>query len=187
MGTLSENFHREMRVMEFGCGLGGNLIAISAKIRSGVGVDLNPHYLRIARRLSSRNGKENLRFLSTRERAPMPIGEKFDLVYALGVFERLSREEVYRTLLDFHPNLVSGGKLCVYFLSNRARNSELTKRLGDGAYTFWSRDQIRDALANTGWEQSEVFPWGKGGRRTTEYDAPADVAIAIARGLDEGQ
>jgi len=104
--------------------------------------------------------------------------EKFDLVFSIGVFERMGREQVFRTLRDFHRIIVPSGRICMYFLSDRAKGSPLTQRLGDNAYVFWKREEIEAALDRTGWHQLALFPWGDGGRQAVDLEAPADVTIA---------
>ena len=43
--------HKDMSVMEFGCGPGKNLFGISDQIKTGYGIDVNSRYIKIAKNL----------------------------------------------------------------------------------------------------------------------------------------
>jgi SAM-dependent methyltransferase len=123
------------RVLEFGCGLGGNLISISPAIGEGVGLDVNKGYIRIARRISKMTRCSNLNFL-VYDGWNMPELGKFDLVYCFNVFERIPKSTVRSYLMWMRKSLGAGGKVVFFFLSTRAQGTPFTHRLGNSAYVF---------------------------------------------------
>ncbi len=154
--TLSKG--NAMRVLEFGCGIGGNLIALCNEIREGVGLDVNKGYLRIARRLAEEMGCANLRFWSY-DGQNLPGLGTFDLEFSLNVFERVPKERVRRYLRWMAGSLVKGGVMVAFFLSTDARGTAFTRRLGDSAYVFWDRAEAEAAVQESGVQVVERLPW----------------------------
>src|SRR5579859_6952403 len=56
-------FHRS-RVLEFGSGLGGNLLSIAPYVGCGVGLDVNRWFTRLAKSLQRSTAATNLQFVS---------------------------------------------------------------------------------------------------------------------------
>lgn len=52
MSIFLKYFQSDKIALEFGCGLGRNLFAISNKIKYGYGIDINPLYIRLANRIA---------------------------------------------------------------------------------------------------------------------------------------
>src|SRR5215831_17542977 len=100
MAPFADEFDGRPRVLEFGCGPGGNLLALRPRLSSGVGVDINPGYIRHARRLARRGSGPRLDFLAYDGRALPPIGPAVDRVFAFGVFERLPAAATERYVRD---------------------------------------------------------------------------------------
>jgi len=172
MTQLEHLIPPQARVLEFGCGLGGNLISLSGAIRSGLGLDVNPGYLRLAKRFSSQRGCTNLEFaLSSR---PLATQAAFapSFIFSVGVFERLPREVVREIIISLGEVLGAGGRMALYFLSPRAESSPFTSGLGDRAYVFWTNGQVREMMSATGFEIQELFPW-----RGTSYRGVRDRAF----------
>jgi len=134
------------RVLEFGSGIGGNLISIAPLIRSGLGIEINRGYIRIARRLINGLQINNLTFLDFDGQNLPYLSERPSVIFSIGVFERLVKPKAINLLEQLAALLGSNGSLAVYFLSERARDTTFTSRLGPEAYTFWSRGEIRGVL-----------------------------------------
>jgi hypothetical protein len=149
MAVLLPVMPANSRVLEFGAGLGGNLISISNEIRCGTGLDVNRGYLRIATRLARHSDVGNLTFASYDGTALPDFEGEFDFIFSLGVFERLSQSLVTTYLSSMATILCQSGRMAHYFLSDRARNSRFTKRLGDDAYTFWNPSMIAKTVADS--------------------------------------
>lgn len=150
---------RGSRVLEFGCGIGGNLIAISPRIREGVGLDVNKGYVRIARRLATRVGCDNVRFVAYDGQTLPELG-KFDLVFSLFVFERLPKESVRRYLRWMAASLAETGSMVAGFLTIEAKGSPFTRRLGDAAYVYWERAEAEKAIRELGFHEINARPDG---------------------------
>ena len=82
-------------VLEFGSGLGGNLISIHNFVERGVGVDINRFYVRKANKLAYRTRANNIKFTKYDGKAESLKGN-FDSIFSIGVFKRIPKEEVYK-------------------------------------------------------------------------------------------
>ncbi|MEM3845818.1 MAG: class I SAM-dependent methyltransferase, partial [Candidatus Parvarchaeota archaeon] len=87
MLPLLKYFNNTDRVLEFGCGIGGNLIGISDNIKEGLGIDINPLFIFQANKLKRMTGKKNIDFISY-DGKKFPMLGKFNSIYSIGVFER---------------------------------------------------------------------------------------------------
>lgn len=159
MEQLASLLTHGTRVLELGCGLGGNLLSIASLVEAGLGVDINPGYIRLARRLAAQLSIRNVEFApsnlsQTRIREFRP-----SLVLSIGVFERLAATRVRDLLRDACAALAPEGKMALYFLSNRARSSTFSRLLGDENYVFWSESDARRLLRALNLEVERVFPW----------------------------
>jgi len=144
------------RVLEFGCGLGGNLLAIAQNIQVGYGLDVNSGYLRIARRLARRFRIENVHF-SRYDGTAIPEFGLLDLVICVGVFERLPPAAVAGYIRQLMLQTAPSGRLAMCFLMDRARGTPFSKRLGDAAYHFWTRDEIESLASSLGLRIEAIF------------------------------
>lgn len=138
-------------VLEFGCGPGGNLFSIKGDIQRGVGIDINPGYIKIANKLKVSNAIRNLDFL-TYDGIHFNLPDNFapNVIFSIGVFERIPKRLVIEYIKSFKGMLQPGDGIIVYFLSERARNSIFTKRLGNQAYVFWSEREITEIFTTLG-------------------------------------
>jgi SAM-dependent methyltransferase len=178
MGSIAPYISNGARVLEYGCGLGGNLLAISPCIIQGSGVDLNPGFLRHARRLARQEGVSNISFSRITNEAETIPGQSFDFSFTIGVFERLSRRTVEEIIRRMRRAMAPRGLVALYFLSERATHTSFTEQLGDGAYVFWSDAEILEILDQNGLQLVELFPWSTGGRSAVLQDSPATMAVA---------
>ena len=150
MKPLFPYFTAQSRVIEFGCGIGINLFGIADKIKTGYGMDINAFYIRIASSLKKRYHMTNVEFLSY-DGVHFPKLPKSDVIFEKGVFERIPQNQVKKYVCELKNNYLSEtGTMIMYFLTDRARGSEFTKRLGDEAYVFWDRFQINQLLKECG-------------------------------------
>lgn len=137
-------------VMEFGCGMGGNLIYLSHEISDGVGFDINPGYLRLARKFAREQNMTNLKFLMF-DGKDLPRMQDVDIIYSLNVFERIPVPQADILLSQLRKRLKPNGVFACTFLGENARNTGFSDRLGREAYTFWTKDSIEESLERTGW------------------------------------
>lgn len=145
MSQLRLNFEG-MEVLEFGCGLGGNLLSISEEIKFGVGLDVNSLYIRQANKFRKKLGHANLNFVVYDGRS-IPALQLFDIIFSLNVFERISRNAIVSYLRQLKNLSKSECHMCLFFLGENAKGTGFTDRLGENAYTFWNVDQINDMLS----------------------------------------
>jgi cyclopropane fatty-acyl-phospholipid synthase-like methyltransferase len=146
------------KVLEYGCGLGGNLMAISDRIGSGVGVDVNGGYLRLARRLQRRVGASNLTFLPASSFGAVPA-QDFDFAFSIGLFERITKPMAIIILERISNSLRTGARAALYFLTERFRGTDFLRQLGPAAYFPWQRQEIQAALESVGLYVSEYREW----------------------------
>lgn len=157
MSIFSDFLGLDNTILEFGCGPGKNLLGIADRIKAGLGIDVNPFYIRIANKLASRYGFKNLHFL-TYDSVNFPTEiTVFDVILEKGVFERLDKSLVGYYITKLTELLKPDGVMILYFLMEKARKTEFTKRLGESAYTFWSHDEVLHLLRDAGLNISEVI------------------------------
>jgi SAM-dependent methyltransferase len=144
INSLGINFNG-VDVLEFGCGIGGNLMAISKQIRTGVGLDINRLYIWRANHLCRKLEFKNLTFIQY-DGISIPNRWSFDVIFSLNVLERISQSltiEYVHQLKDLgRPNCI----MSLFFLAETAKITGFINRLGEDAYTFWSANQIKDVL-----------------------------------------
>jgi len=150
MAVFYPYFNSTSTVLEFGCGLGKNLFGIAHKIKFGYGIDVNVFYVKIAYHLKQHYGIKNLEFISY-DGTHFPKLPKVDIILEKGVFERMPKNQVKKYIKELKYNyLTENGVAILYFLMNRAKGSEFTKRLGDEAYIFWNESEITQLLKDSG-------------------------------------
>ena len=160
MAALAAEFHSGDRVVELGCGLGGNLIALAPRISFGLGLDVNPWFLRHARRLAAHCQAPHIRFRTVppdgrfAERAP------FDVGLSIGVFERLEASTVRAHVESLASHVRPGGRVLLYFLSSAARDLPMIDRLGPEAYVFWTESDAQTLVSGvTSLSVRSCRPW----------------------------
>jgi cyclopropane fatty-acyl-phospholipid synthase-like methyltransferase len=143
--------------MEFGCGLGINSVAIAPYCTKVVGVDTSKGLLRLARSLA--RGVRNAKFLWY-DGGRFPFGsETFNFVFSVGVFERIPKSSVQYYLAEVHRVLKTDGKAFLYFLSNRATDTEFTQRLGKDSYFYYADTEAYSAVCHAGMQVVRVLYW----------------------------
>lgn len=148
----------EKKVLEFGSGLGGNLISIAKQIKSGIGIDINPLFVYRAKKLARRFNCDNLTFLSY-DGFNFPSLPKFDVIFSVNVFERIPKNVVKNLI----PMLVALGDensiFVLFFLNEYAQGTQFTELLSDNAYVYWTHDELSDLFSEYSMNV-EISPWG---------------------------
>ena len=122
-----------------------NLFGISNAIKAGYGIDINSLYIHIAKKLAKKYNFYNLYFLQYNG-IEFPDIPKIDVIFEKGVFERLNKTMVATYVKRLSEYLNKNGIIILYFLMERVKGTEFTKRLGDSAYVFWNHDEIESLL-----------------------------------------
>jgi len=148
--------NKDKTVLEFGCGPGKNLFGIANLIRMGYGIDINALYIRLAENLAKKYNFNNLKFLKY-DGLNFPDIPDVDLVFEKGVFERIDKTLVKSYIEKLRGYLNENGVMILYFLMEKARATEFTRRLGDQAYFFWEHDEIQQVLKGAGLKIKEVI------------------------------
>lgn len=149
------------RALEFGTGIGGNLIALAGRLSVGIGIDINRGYVRIAKRISKRLGVGNLSFQAY-DGGELPNLGQFDLVFSIGVFERLPKSLVRSYLVQLRRALAPGGVIALYFLGEGAKSTEFVTRLGEESYVYWQEEEVRKLTAESFGTKVRIVPFGRG-------------------------
>tara|TARA_R110002096_G_scaffold101316_5_gene224012 strand:+ start:2989 stop:3681 length:693 start_codon:yes stop_codon:yes gene_type:complete len=157
MQLIRSVFREDDVVVEFGCGLGGNMIANAGSVQEIVGIDINPYYLRHARRLS--RSYPNCRF-ELYEGGELPFADaSVDVVYSWAVFERIPKPAVAAYLQEFIRILKPRGRSAVYLLRPAAKDTGFTRLLGEDAYVYFDREEAEALMANSGFAIERFVDW----------------------------
>jgi len=157
MKLIRPIFKKDDVVVEFGCGLGGNMIAASGHVQEVIGIDINPFYIWHARRLSRRY--PNCRFKSF-EGKKLPFADaSVDAVYSWAVFERIPKPAVEAYLREFNRILKPQGRSAIYLLRPEAKETGFTRLLGEGAYIYFEREEVEALMANCGFTIEQFIGW----------------------------
>ena len=157
MLIFNSYFNSQSIAIEFGCGLGRNLFGIADSIKFGYGIDVNPLYIRIANRLKKHYNIQNIEFLNY-DGIHFPRLPKADIILEKSVFERIPKSQVRIYINELKDNYLSeDGIMILFFLMDRAKGGELTKRLGDEAYVFWNNSEINQLLEKFSLESIRII------------------------------
>lgn len=176
MEELGRWFQPTDRVMEFGCGLGGNLIGLASRIQVGFGVDVNPGYVNIANKLAERAGVRNVTF-TPYDGHKLSSPYLLNGVISIGVFERLPKPLVLSYLSQFREVLAPRATLILYFLTDQALRAGFGRVLGESAYVSWSPEELSRIFAQLGFEPLDVV---------THFPSEGDTYVLRHRGLSGG-
>lgn len=105
------------RVLEIGCGTGGDLLRFARAGAHVTGVDLSPHSLALARRRFALAKLEADLRVADAESLPFPEA-RFDLAYSWGVLHHTP--DTARALAEVRRVLVPGGRACVMLYHRRS-------------------------------------------------------------------
>lgn len=165
MGFISHLLSPSDSVLEFGSGLGGNLIGIAFRIKRGYGVDINPGFTKLAQRLARSRRAQNIAFVSFDGRT-IPSLFPINTIMSIGVFERIPKNLVIEYLSQFRRLLPSGGRLVLYFLTTRAIDAGFGRVLGKDAYVPWEPEELSILFDKLDFSVASVIPRFLGGGDT---------------------
>lgn len=175
MRNIEDYFGKDTSVMEFGCGLGGNLLAVSDLVKNGVGLDINSLYIRQANRLKSKYKVENVQFKSYDGANIQFRDNEFDLIFSLGVFERINKITSRYLLSQLSHKIKADGKLILYFLNPRARGTPFVNKLGENSYAYWCKTEIEKLALENSLKIEDIIEWKSG--FSNEIKSVADVYV----------
>lgn len=161
MDTFSSLIAGCTRIVEFGSGLGGNLIAVANLVSVGYGIDINPFYPRIAKRIARRVGVENVHFMTYNGRTVPRIVPAPDIIFSFGVFERLPKAVVRDYIAQLRDTLHPEGRMILSFLTVAALQTSFVNQLGADAYVPWTAEEIRRAARDLRLELESLTPHGE--------------------------
>jgi cyclopropane fatty-acyl-phospholipid synthase-like methyltransferase len=153
-----EGLLRGKRVVEFGCGIGGNLMAVSPIILDGIGLDVNRGFVKIGNRLMESHKCSNVRLMSYNG-SRIPSIKGVDAFYSIGVFERLQPSWVRSYVRQLSELSDPGTVLLLYFLTSRATDTPFLARLGREAYHFWTSEELGELFSGVGLMTRRVLRW----------------------------
>lgn len=183
MEPLLPFFPHDCTVLEFGSGLGGNLMAVSRLASVAFGLEVNQLYVRMASRIAQSLGKTNVTFQTYDGRILPKFPFTLDLIFSIGVFERLRHDEVANYITQLKTLLRPGGVTLLYFLSAQAAETTFVRRLGADAYSSWDKDEVRSLLKSCGIEVRSTIPWGLYPRLRGTGSLPvAEMYVGVKRG-----
>ena len=146
-------------VLEFGSGLGGNLLSMSNLIREGHGIDINSWYVHLANKIKDKLNAQNISFASYDGKTLPNFDVKFDIIFSMNVFERIPKKNVELYITQLVTLMKDGGRMFLFFLNESAINTTFVKRLGVDAYVFWSKEEIRNLCSSLGLKVTEIMDW----------------------------
>lgn len=116
--VLHDDSYRD--ILDFGCanGYSTSRLAKSNSQARFTGVDINPDMIDVARANSEKESSPNLAF-RTLDVLQESITEKFDLIYAIRVFQNIESLEMQKKVLDRLYDLLKPGAVLLYIESYR--------------------------------------------------------------------
>lgn len=144
MSRWSAYFPPGSTALDFGSGVGGNLLGLADRVSYGLGIDVNPLYTRWANLLAESEAARNISFNSyDGAHIPVQIGT-FKRIYSIGVFERIPLDRAAALIRGLLRHLDPAGLMLLGFLTERAKGTWFTRRLGESAYTFWTERDVSE-------------------------------------------
>jgi len=166
-------------VLDLGCGPGRHLVALADRIGRGVGVDLSPEMVAVARR---RAAHPALRFrVDDAERLDTVPRASVDTVISVGVLEHLLRPG--RALRQVARVLRPGGRVVVLTLNGTCWWYRLADRWGLPTRHLTTDRRLTPRRARRLLRRAGLAPDVGFWRFVPSGDLPAPVALAC-RGLD---
>ena len=116
---IDPNF-QPVRALDFGCGVGRLLFAISTRCEHATGVDVSPSMLAEAQREATKKAIDNVSFIQTRDCAELQENT-FCLVHSYIVFQHIPEDRGYAILDKILASLRSGGVGVLHFTFSNSR------------------------------------------------------------------
>lgn len=146
-------------VLEFGSGLGGNLLSMSEYIKEGYGIDINSRYVHLANKIKNKLNARNISFKSYDGNTFPDFSNKFDIIFSMNVFERIPKRNVEFYIMNLERLMKDKGRMFLFFLNKSAINTTFVKRLGVDAYVFWSKQEISTLCESLGLRIEDIVLW----------------------------
>jgi SAM-dependent methyltransferase len=116
---IDPDFH-PAQALDFGCGVGRLLFAISTRCEHATGVDVSPSMLAEAKREAAKKSIDNVSFIETNDCSE--LGEnRFCLIHSYIVFQHIPEDRGYAILDKLLASLRSGGVGVLHFTFSNAR------------------------------------------------------------------
>jgi ubiquinone/menaquinone biosynthesis C-methylase UbiE len=168
-------------VLDLGCGNGHHLLALAPEVAGGIGIDISPGMIELARaRLRSSPRKANLTFeVDNAEELKEIADESVDLAICIGAFEHMLDKRA--VLASIYRVLKFGGRFfCltphadyVWYRTIAPLLGFATKHLSSDR--MLTRDEFSALLDQAGFRRIRSTPW----RFIPKGDVPALVALVL--------
>jgi len=152
-------------VLDLGCGNGHHLLALGPEIARGIGIDVSPGMIELARtRLRSSPGRANLVFeVDNAEELRQIADQSIDLAICIGAFEHMLAKRA--VLASIHRVLKDGGRfLCltlnadyVWYRAIAPLMGIATKHLSSDR--MLTRNEFSGLLDEAGFSRSQCAAW----------------------------
>jgi SAM-dependent methyltransferase len=109
-----------VNALDFGCGVGRLLFALSKKCGHATGVDVSPSMLAEAKQQAAKKSIENLSFVETSDCSELANGQ-YCLVHSYIVFQHIPEDRGYAILDKLLASLRSGGVGVLQFTFSNSR------------------------------------------------------------------
>jgi SAM-dependent methyltransferase len=162
LAYVDEEFFRNARVLDFGCGKGSSTLVLSRMFPDAevVGVELMAEFVSIAKKRADYYGSENVTFLVSPDEKSLPDGlGAFDAVILHAVFEHLLPDERTTVLPLVWTHLKSGGILFLnqtpyrYFpIEGHTTNLPLINYMPDNLTLFFARKFCKKTGPDANWD-----------------------------------
>ncbi|MCC6890661.1 MAG: methyltransferase domain-containing protein [Hyphomicrobiales bacterium] len=168
-------------VLDIGCGSGHHLLALAPEVARGIGVDVSPGMIELARtRLRNSPCGSNLTFeVDNAEELNAIADRSVDLAICIGAFEHMLDKRA--VLASIYRVLKFGGRFfCLTLHADYVWYRAIAPVLGFGTKHLSSdriltRDQFSALLDQAGFRQIRSFPW----TFIPKGDMPAPVALLL--------
>lgn len=109
-----KNFFMNKKVLEIGCGFGGNIIHLTQNYNcSAIGLDLDSDAIEIAKDIAKENGIDENKFLNcAAENVTTYVKDKFDLIVSMQVLEHV--QDVKKSIEEMLSLLNKGGYIYIH-------------------------------------------------------------------------
>jgi SAM-dependent methyltransferase len=146
-------------VLQIGCGIGRVEFHLHKHVRLCYGIDIAPSMLAHAR---SNVHADNVRFIHATQLEGVAL-PRFDLIYAVFVFQHLPRQKVIDYLTQSRSALVPGGKLVFQILVDETGAMPEPPRMHPYGLRYYRRTDLAALLASVGFREASFFSFPDAG------------------------
>jgi 2-polyprenyl-3-methyl-5-hydroxy-6-metoxy-1,4-benzoquinol methylase len=149
-------------MLDVGCGSGRNSIYFAHKgVEQVCGVDISPEMIREAQQVAERAGVGSRCNFQHLDFMQMPLGPKFDIVVACGVFDYVQQPEEFLHRMAQFANRVIYGSFPGWTLV-RTPLRKLRYALRGCPTHFYRRRDLTGLFGRTGFGSAEIMPVASG-------------------------